>query len=126
MFGRGRFANRPYNGLIRHAFSFQLRNTKSACCVPEQVDEHPRGWGKGVCNTPLHFITQYADFVLPPPKRAYAVCDQIASKNRLILLKQRVLQLFGLILEGVVELLCACVKQGEQALACMLVVGERL
>ncbi len=27
MFGRGRFANRPYNGLILHAFLFQLRHS---------------------------------------------------------------------------------------------------
>ncbi len=27
MFGRGRFANRPYNGLILHSFPFQLRNS---------------------------------------------------------------------------------------------------
>ncbi len=29
----------------------------------EQTDEHPRGWGKGVCNTPLHAVTQDTDVV---------------------------------------------------------------
>ncbi len=61
--GDGRFANRPYNGLILHDFPFQLRDTNSACCVIEQNDKNPRGWGKGVCNTPLHFITEHTDIV---------------------------------------------------------------
>ncbi len=39
-------------------------NRTSACCALEQTDEHPRGWGKGVCNTPLHALTQYTDVVL--------------------------------------------------------------
>lgn len=38
-------------------------NTKSCCCVTEQNDENPRGWGKGVCNTPRHTVTGYKDIV---------------------------------------------------------------
>jgi hypothetical protein len=46
-----------------HIPSSSRRHTTSACCVLEQNDETPRGWGKGVCNTPLHFITEYTDIV---------------------------------------------------------------
>jgi hypothetical protein len=40
-----------------------LPNTKSCCGMTEQNDEHPRGWVKGVCNTPLHAVTEYTDIV---------------------------------------------------------------
>ncbi len=38
-------------------------HTTSACCVTKQNDKNPRGWGKGVFNTPLHAVTEYTDIV---------------------------------------------------------------
>ncbi len=38
-------------------------DTTSACCVTEPNDGNPRGSVKGVCNTPLHAVTEYVDFV---------------------------------------------------------------
>ncbi len=39
-------------------------DTKSVCCVIEQIDENPRGSVQGVCNTPHHAVTERTDFVL--------------------------------------------------------------
>ena len=60
---RGRFPNRPYNGLILHAFPFPLPHTTSAGCLLVHSDQHPRGWGKGVCHTPLSLSTPYTEVV---------------------------------------------------------------
>ncbi len=53
----GRFANRPY--------IMRSRIQRISYDVIERNDENPRGWGQGVCNTPLHLPTQYTDFVSP-------------------------------------------------------------
>ncbi len=45
-------------------------HAKSACCVLEQNDGNPRGSVKGVCNTPLHAVTQYTDFVFGVQSRS--------------------------------------------------------
>ena len=50
-FGRGRFANRPYNGLILHAFPFPLPKSYSISLgfVAEQtIDNTGIGEGRGI------------------------------------------------------------------------------
>ncbi len=46
--------NNASNSIHGCASASNLTPTTSACCVTKQIDEDPRGSGKGVCNTPLH------------------------------------------------------------------------
>ncbi len=73
------------------------RHTKSACCVIEKNEKHPRGWGKGLCNTSLHAVTQYTDFVYDLVGDGRGFCGILGDLGGLAMEKVKMLLLVGVL-----------------------------